>query len=524
MRLFFLSTLLVSSLFAETYEEYLRAQEQAFSSYKEARDKAFSEFLNKEWKAFKEAQGYKAYEEKKPVIIPKAPPKPKPVAPKIVKPIETPVEVKKEPVVITKPTTVTPPPAIIQKPIEEPVPPVVIKRPKEKIIPPVVKKKETPKQYTKIVIPPQSQNLKTLYLNFFGVDLEIHYDRSILISIDGAIDKNDIANSWDTLAQSEYESTIKEIKEISSKLRLNDWAKYLLVKKIASGIYHEENEARVFSWFVLLKMGYDAHIAYQSQKVVLLLPIEGNLYNTIYYTLNRKKYYAIDYYAKGNLGSIMTYDNTYEGANAAIDFSVMELPRFAQARTQKRLVFKLDRKNTSVNLNYNTNLMNFFQTYPQVGYANYFSSPESILLEESIRSSFKPLLEGKSQEESLDLILNFVQNAFKYQVDNKQFNQEKVMFPSETLFYPYSDCEDRAILFSYMVKTLLGIDIVGVKYPNHMATAVKVEQKLKGEYVYAGNRSYLVADPTYINASVGMSMPQFIGSKSYEIVSTGGEK
>ncbi len=532
MRLFLLSGLLAASLFAETYEEYLKAQQQAFSAYKEERDKAFSDFLNKEWKAYKEAQGYKAYEEKKPLALPKAPPKQKQTPPKRVTKVEEPKKIPRPPHPPKKEIKPVPEPKkevknLVIKPKEVVPPPVVVPKestPKVVAVPPVVKEKERPKQYTKIVIPPENQRLKSLYLKFFGVDVQVHYDPSILFSVSSRIDKSDIADSWDHLAQSDYEATIKELNTISDTLQLNDWARYLLIKKVASGIYHKENEAKIFSWFALLKMGYDAHVAYQSQRVVLLLPIEGDLYNTIYYTLNNKKYYAIDYYAKGKIGSIMTYDNTYEGANAGIDFAVTELPRFADVKAQKRLLFQMDNKPREVQLSYNTNLMNFFQTYPQVAYTNYFSSPESILLQESIKTSFTPLLEGKSQEESIDIILNFVQNAFKYQVDNKQFNQEKVMFPSETLFYPYSDCEDRAILFTYMVKTLLGIDIVGVKYPNHMATAVKVDEQLKGEYVYAGKRSYLVADPTYINASVGMSMPQFIGTKSYEIVSTGAEK
>lgn len=159
-----------------------------------------------------------------------------------------------------------------------------------------------------------------------------------------------------------------------------------------------------------------------------------------------------------------------------------------------------------------------------MSYENYFSSLESILLENSLKASFKPLLKDKSQSEAIDLVLNFVQNAFKYRVDERQFNMEKVMFPSETIFYPYSDCEDRAILFTYMVKTLLDIDVIGVKYPNHMATAVDIQEKIEGEYIKSKGVSYALADPTYINARIGMSMPQFRGTSAYSIVSTGGEK
>jgi len=476
MRFLLAVMILIISLWAQTYEEYLRAQEQAFSSFKEERDKEFSTFLNKEWKAYKEAQGMKGYEEEKPKSLPKA----------------------------------------IKKTVAKPK--------KKRLIIPQPLRIHRLKVYTKIIIPPTLQRLKTLYLNFFGVDLEVHYDRSVLVSIRGTISKNKIADSWDKLAQSEYETTLKELKEIALKLRLNDWGKYLLIQKVSDRICKNENEAKVFSWFVLLKMDYDAHIAYQKHKIILLLPVEGALYNTVYYTLNHKKYYAIDYYARGKLGSIMTYENVYEGASSAISFRVDTLPRLAQEKVMKRLVFSLDDRKRSVELSYNKNILNFFQTYPQVGYTHYFSSPESILLEDSIKASFEPLILGKSQSEALDIILSFVQHAFQYQVDDAQFDKEKVMFPSETIFYPYSDCEDRAILFSYMVKTLLGMDVIGVKYTNHMATAVKVQEKIEGEYILLGKSAYVIADPSYINANIGISMPQFVGSNAYKIVSTGGEK
>jgi len=481
MRFLFFISLVISSVFAETYEEYLRSQEEAFTSFKEARDKEFSEFLNKEWKAYKEAQGEVGYEEKKPQVLPKAP---------AVKIKETRQKEIKQKVVIVE------------------VPSI----------------KAKPKVYKKIIIPPAAQALKTLYIQYFGVDLEIHYDKSVLISMQKNISKDDISSAWDDLASSEYETMISELDTISKKLQLNGWAQYIFVKQVSNALFKDKNEAKVFSWFVLLKLGYDAHISYQRHTIVLLLPIKGNLYNTIYYTLKGKKYYAIDYYARGKIGSVMTYDNVYEGASKSIDFDLGQLPRFERSKTKKRLVFKVDNETQSINLEYDRNLLKFFQTYPQVSYEYYFSSPESILLENSFKASFKPLLKGRSQSEALDLILSFVQNAFKYRVDEKQFNMEKVMFPSETIFYPYSDCEDRAILFTYMVKTLLGIDVVGVKYPNHMATAVDIQEKIEGEYIRSEGVSYVVADPTYINARIGMSMPQFRGTSAYSIVSTGGEK
>ena len=92
------------------------------------------------------------------------------------------------------------------------------------------------------------------------------------------------------------------------------------------------------------------------------------------------------------------------------------------------------------------------------------------------------------------------------------------MFPEETINYPYSDCEDRSILFSYLVKNLLHLDIVGVKYNNHLATAVNFSSQVSGDKFTYKERSYTIADPTYINANAGMVMPQYKNSK-FQIVS-----
>jgi hypothetical protein len=117
------------------------------------------------------------------------------------------------------------------------------------------------------------------------------------------------------------------------------------------------------------------------------------------------------------------------------------------------------------------------------------------------------MLDYKQASTAINFILNFVQNAFVYEVDNKQFGYEKVMFAQETLYYDKSDCEDRAVLFSYLVTKLFGFSVVGVKYKDHMATAIYIP--LKGDSVNIKSKKYVIADPTYVNASVGQSMPQY---------------
>jgi hypothetical protein len=57
----------------------------------------------------------------------------------------------------------------------------------------------------------------------------------------------------------------------------------------------------------------------------------------------------------------------------------------------------------------------------------------------------------------------------------------------------------------------LGLQTVGLEYPEHMATAVSFTSPQTGDIIVFKNNRYVISDPTYINAPVGMCMPQFKG-------------
>ncbi len=67
--------------------------------------------------------------------------------------------------------------------------------------------------------------------------------------------------------------------------------------------------------------------------------------------------------------------------------------------------------------------------------------------------------------------------------------------------------EDRSILFSRLVRDLLGLDVLLVFYPGHLATAVAFTDNVDGDYVELNGKHYIICDPTYIGAPVGATMP-----------------
>ena len=116
------------------------------------------------------------------------------------------------------------------------------------------------------------------------------------------------------------------------------------------------------------------------------------------------------------------------------------------------------------------------------------------------------------------MLINFVQTAFVYEYDDKVWGCDRAFFADETLYYPYSDCEDRSILFSRLVRDLLGLEVVLVYYPGHLATAVKFNEPIPGDYLSVDGTRYLVCDPTYIHAPIGLTMPDMDNSQAKVIM------
>ena len=54
---------------------------------------------------------------------------------------------------------------------------------------------------------------------------------------------------------------------------------------------------------------------------------------------------------------------------------------------------------------------------------------------------------------------------------------------------------------------LLGLDVVLLYYPAHIAAAVCFKGEVKGDYMQLGNKRYVICDATYIGAGVGEAMP-----------------
>ena len=268
------------------------------------------------------------------------------------------------------------------------------------------------------------------------------------------------------------------------------------------------------------KTGYESRLGYKNNRVYILYPSLNKLYGIPYLTFSGKRYYALTFNEEADpFKTLFTPKGKYPEADKPLDYGIRTSPGLNLIPMYRKLDFEYKGEPYSISIVVNRNLIDFYKFYPLTDIRLYFVAGISKETELSIVSEFKPLIVGRTEIDAVDMLLRVVQTGFHYKTDDNQFNRENYLLPEETLFYPYSDCEDRSFIFAYLVKRLMGLDVIGLGYPGHVATAVRFSSEVKGDHVIVNNEKFVVCDPTYINAVVGMTMPQFKHTKPEVIFS-----
>jgi hypothetical protein len=346
---------------------------------------------------------------------------------------------------------------------------------------------------------------KDAAFGFYGADLKFNFDSKFITSFTGPITEELISQKWDAMSQTNFSVLIEQLLAFKSDMNLNDWGYYLLVKNAAKKIGTDENAGTFLEWFLLTKSNYKARLSFKGTKLFLLLPSSNNIYGMPFFTFDNLRYYLIN----GKENDIFTYEKDFPEARLVMDLNLYKSINTPENIQTKNVKFSYDTAEYAFDVKYNLNAMNFYKDYPLSDIEVYFDAAVSPQTKETLTEALLPLIKGKPEDEQALFLLHFVQTAFEYETDAQQFGQEKFFFPDELFYYPYSDCEDRSALFAYLTKQLMNLDVIGLNYPGHMATAVKFNKEIPGDYINFKGGKYVVCDPTYVNAPIGQTMPQF---------------
>ena len=84
----------------------------------------------------------------------------------------------------------------------------------------------------------------------------------------------------------------------------------------------------------------------------------------------------------------------------------------------------------------------------------------------------------------------------------------KQSFPEETLYYEYSDCEDKSILFAFLMKEVLGMKTVAIDYKNHVNIGLALDEVKEDWFtINAEGQKYIVCEPSTTGGTSTVGRP-----------------
>ena len=486
-------------------EKWLNKEQRDLEKFLSKEDKEFMEFLKKEWKEFEMSQGLTFYQKPKPLKLPVYTP-----------PENEEIRNEEEKSRLIEEFPESPEQGDNKEPIRN------NKTGEETTH---FEAEEIPVTDRGALMIDPVKNPVSIDLDFYGVIKEVKISNDLRIKLNDDPDGESISDFWGEMASINFADFLLQTNYYSEQMNLNDWGYCMLLNDLANDIYGKaKNEKNLFLWFMLNKSGYKAKVGLIDDDVHLFLAASNRLYGVPYFTMDNEeeRLYVVDFdnFGASVNGKLYTYEEDYEGANNLIDMNVYKPMQINNELDEKKLTFSYKGTDYTVPVKINQSNITFYKNYPYSNLDIYFNAAVNRDTYLSLVKSFENILDGKSQAAAANILLRFAQTAFAYEADLPNFGREKPLFVEETVYYNKSDCEDRSILFAYLVKNILNLDVLAITYPGHCATAVKFKEKVGGDYLRYKGENYVICDPTYINADAGMTMAKYKGvkiSKIYEI-------
>lgn len=423
---------------------------------------------------------WKTYVVKEPTEIPiRKEPKKQPVAPA---PDKTPAP----PVRIIPEKIITPPSVIPSVPLTLPENPVITLPDREKAV----------------------------GVDFFGVTCEIGNYRFPTISYDAG--KMRLGDEWKDLASdNNAASLLNDCLRLREALSLCDIGYLWLCEQVADKIHPSDRDSRNFlTSFLLNQSGYDVKLGLTPKGLTLLIHTDLPVSRYYYLTIGDKRYYIRE--SELGLERIVTYDVAYAPGEVIPLRMVPDRMPLLDPDRESTVSYSSKRwiGEPEFIVNVSKPEMEFFRAYPPMSWENYIKAPLSDNFRSQVIETLRKRLNGLNSFDGVRKLLEYVQFGFDYMTDNEQFHCEKINFPEENFYYPANDCEDRAILFATLVNELYGLDVVFLHYDMHLSTAVDFgDPTIKGDFLNIDGHHYVMCDPTFIGARIGMSMPQYKDKK-----------
>lgn len=365
-------------------------------------------------------------------------------------------------------------------------------------------------------------NSNNLLLNFYGRQVNLHFDPKLRIKSSG-IDEKNVSEYFKKMAkcQNETKALWGEVKGVVDQFGLNEWGYFCVLRTLSEKVFSNVNDRVMFCFYMLRNEGgFKTRIGRgkDSGNLTLLIALDNSkqVYSYTFFRFdddnkgNKVKYYCVYGGGKANEAVYSYSFSEQDAAKRQMTLDFTKNLNMGECNVNRELKLTKDK---TITLPYNKSHIAYLDDVPMTVFPIYFTTALPIESQKVLLNTFDQMKKDYTPTQFISMLLHFVQTGFEYKTDEEQFGYEKYFYPEEVIGYPYCDCEDRSALFAWLVERYTNAKVIGLQYEGHMATAVYFGDNadVKGDGFMYGGKKYFVCDPTYINASIGMTMPQYKG-------------
>ncbi len=361
-------------------------------------------------------------------------------------------------------------------------------------------------------------------IDFFGhpVSLPFAYSKPAFTT---SLSPQAVADYSKRIDAASLQPFLSALLQYKANQRPDDWLYYQLVRKMAQHISPKTDnyyQYTFYKWWFLVQSGYDARLTVAGDYLLFYVQCDENIYNIPSKIIDGRQYVCLNYHDYGSIDF-----QRYNFADATpfvvagtrpFSYKVSSLPDFSpDAYTEKEVQFSDGLRQYAFRIKVNPQVQTLFINYPAVDYDLQFNMPLSRATYESLISSLKKQVKGLKPKDGVEFLMRFTRYAFLFKPDAEVFGNEKRFSPEQTLLYEYSDCEDRAALFFFLVKEIYNLPMLVLTYPEHVTVAVAFDKPYGKTINYNGNQ-YTICEPSPqgVDLRIGQLLPE-LSKKAYQV-------
>ena len=361
---------------------------------------------------------------------------------------------------------------------------------------------------------------------FYEGTFNFELDKSSDIAIPQELSQKSVSDFYQEMDSGNYQPLLAKLLEYKEKHKLNDWIYYQLIRKTAQQISPKaENYHRytLYKWFFLAKSGYDARLGIGDNKLIFYVRNNENINDIPFFMEDGHKYMCLNYHDYGKIDfvneKIIPAKISLPESKTAFSYKVTRMPDFKpETYTQKDIKFEYDQRSYHFQVKMNPAVEGIFANYPGVDFESYFNIPLSNETYSSLIPTLRKNVQAMNQKKGVDYLMRFTRYAFLYQNDDTNFGKEKRLSPEQTLLSKYSDCDDRAALFFYLVREIYNLPMIALLYPTHISMAVQFDKPFGSSIIYKGEK-YSICESTPQNKDLRIGqIAASLKKASYDVV------